>query len=75
MGERTCAYRILVGRSEVRRPLGRPRWEAKIKMDLMKWDGGMDWIHLALVRDRWCALVNVVKNHWVPQNVRYFFTS
>jgi len=40
MGERTGAYRILVGRSEVRRPLGRPRWKDNIKIDL-KWDGGI----------------------------------
>jgi hypothetical protein len=40
MGERTDAYRILVGRSEVRRPLRRPRWNNNIKMDLKKWDEG-----------------------------------
>ena len=66
MGERTGAYRILVGRSEVRRPLGRPRWEDNIKMDLKKWGGGMDWIHLTLDRERWWALVNAVMNLWVP---------
>jgi hypothetical protein len=50
MGERRCAYRILAGRHEGRRPLGRPRprWEGNIKMDLqaVKW-GGMGWITLA----------------------------
>jgi hypothetical protein len=42
MGEERGAYRILVGRPEGRRPLGRPRrrWEDNIKMDFMKWDGG-----------------------------------
>jgi hypothetical protein len=48
------AYRVLVGRSEGRRPLGRPRirWEYNIKIDLQEvgW-GGMDWIALALDRD------------------------
>jgi hypothetical protein len=48
-------YRVLVGKPEVKRPLGRPRtrWEDNIKMDLRKWDvGGMDWIELAHYRDR-----------------------
>jgi hypothetical protein len=65
MGEKRDSYRILVGRPEGRRPLGRPRgrWEDNIKMDLqeMGW-GGMDWIELAQDRDRWWALVNVVMN-------------
>jgi hypothetical protein len=50
------AYRALVGKPEGRRPLGRPRrrWEDNIKMYLreVRW-GGMDWINLALDRDRW----------------------
>jgi hypothetical protein len=57
--------RILVGRPEGRRPLGRPRrrWEDNIKMDLQAvgWEG-MDWIELAKDRDRWRALVNAVMN-------------
>jgi hypothetical protein len=69
MGEKRCAYRILVGRPDGRRPLGRPRcrWEDNIKMDLqeVEW-GGMDWIELAQDRDRWRALVNAVTNLWVP---------
>jgi hypothetical protein len=63
------AYRILVGRPEGRKPLGRPRhgWEDNIKMDLhdMGW-WGMDWIELAQDKDRWQALVNAVMNLRVP---------
>jgi hypothetical protein len=55
MGEGRGAYRILVGRPEGMRPLGRPRhrWEDNIKMDLQEvgW-GGMDWIDMAQDRDR-----------------------
>jgi hypothetical protein len=57
--------RILWGKPEGRRPLGRPRskWEDNIKMDLREvgW-GGMDWINLAQDRDRWRALGNTVMN-------------
>ena len=55
MGERRGVYRILVGKPERRRPLGRPtrRWEDKIKMDLQKVGcGGTDWIELAQDRER-----------------------
>jgi hypothetical protein len=69
MGEGRGAYRILVGRPEGRRPLGRPRhrWEDNIKIDLQEvgW-GGMDWIDMAQDRDRWRALVNAVMNLRVP---------
>jgi hypothetical protein len=69
MGENRNAYRILVGKTEERRPLGRPRrrWVDKIKMDLraIEWDG-MDWIDLAQDREQWRALVNMVMNLRVP---------
>jgi hypothetical protein len=69
MGEKRNARRILVGKSEGRRPLGRPRrrWVENIKMDLrvIGWDG-MDWVDLAQDRDQWRALVNTVMNLRVP---------
>jgi hypothetical protein len=61
--------RLLVGKPEGKRPLGRPRhgWVDNIKMDLGEiWRGGVDWIGLAQDRDRWRALVNSVMNLWVP---------
>jgi len=61
-------YRVLVGKLEGKRPLGRPRrrWE-DIKMDFQEVGcGGMDWIDLAQDRDSWRALVNAVMNIWVP---------
>jgi hypothetical protein len=65
MGEGRGAYRILVGRPEGRRPLGRPRrrWEDDIKMDLQEvgWED-VDWIDMAQDRDRWRAVVNAVMN-------------
>jgi hypothetical protein len=69
MGEERGMYRVLVGKPEERRPLGRPRcrWEDNIKMDLQEVEcGGMDWIGLAQDRDRCRALVNVVINLRVP---------
>jgi hypothetical protein len=62
-GKKRNAYRILVGRPEGKRPLGRPRhrWMDNIKMDFrdIGWDG-MDWIDLAQDRDAWKAYVNTV---------------
>jgi hypothetical protein len=69
MGEKKNAYRILVGKPEGERPLGRPRrrWVDNIKIDLreIRWDG-MDWLDLAQDRDQWRALVNMVMNFRVP---------
>jgi len=69
MGERRGAYRVLVGKPEGNRPLGRPRhrWEDNIKMDLQEVQCGvMDWIKLAQDKDRWQALTNALMNLWVP---------
>ena len=65
MGERRGEYRVLVGKLDGKRPLGRPRrrWEDNIKMDLQRGrSGGMDWIELALDRNRWRELVIAVMN-------------
>jgi len=68
MGEGRGVHRVLVGKPEGKRPLGRPRrrWEDSIKMDLREVGGGGDWMELAQDRDRWQALVNMVMNFRVP---------
>jgi hypothetical protein len=69
MGEDRGVHRVLVGKPEGKRPLGRPRrrWEDNIKMDLQKVEGGRGvWMELAPDRDRWQALVGTVRNFWVP---------
>jgi hypothetical protein len=69
MEDKRNAYRLLVGKPEGRRPLGRPRrrWLDNIRMDLVDvgWDD-VDWIGMAQDRDRWGALVNSVLNLRVP---------
>jgi hypothetical protein len=65
MGEGRGVYRVLVGKSEGKRPLGRlgRGWEDNIKMDIQEVGfGSMDWFELAQDRDRWRALVNAVMN-------------
>jgi hypothetical protein len=65
MGEETKVYKVLVGKPEGKRPLGRPsrRWKDGIRMDLREIGlGGLDWIRLAQDRDRWRAVVSVVMN-------------
>ena len=68
MGDGRGVHRVLVGKLESKRPLGRPRrrWEDNIKMDLQEVGGGEDWMELAQDRDRWWALVNTVMNLRVP---------
>jgi hypothetical protein len=63
------AYKISVGKSEGKRPCGRPRgrWEDNIRMDIREtgWEG-LDLIHLAQDSDQWLALVNTVMNLGAP---------
>ena len=76
--ERRGVYRVLVGKFEGKRPLGRTRcrWEDNIKMDLQEVGyGGMDWIELAQDMDRWRARVNAVMNIRVPLNAGNFLTA
>jgi hypothetical protein len=71
MGEKRNAYRLLVGKPEGKRPLGkqRRRWGDNIRLDLgeVGW-GDVDWIGLAQDRNRWRALVISVLNLRVPRN-------
>ena len=65
MGEGRRLYRVLVGKPEGKRQLGRPRrrWEDNIKMDHREVGGGCgDWMELAQDRERWRALVSTVRN-------------
>ena len=69
MGEKRGVYRVLVGKPEGKRPLGRPRRRCgdNIKMNLQEGGcGDMDWIELAQDRDRWRTLVTAVMNLRVP---------
>jgi hypothetical protein len=64
MGEKRNEYRLLVGKAEGKRPLGRPRrrW---VDLGEVGW-GDVDWIGLAKDRNRWRVLVNLVLNLWIP---------
>jgi len=65
MGEERVVYRVLVGKPEGKRPLGRPRcrWVDNIRMDFQEVGCGyMDWIGLAQDRDRWRTLASAVTN-------------
>ena len=69
MEEGRGVHKVLVGKPEGKRPLGRPRlrWEDNIKMDLKEVGRGCgDWMELAQDRDRWRALVSTVMNLRVP---------
>ena len=70
MGEGRGVHRVLVGKLEGKRPVGRPRrgWEDNIKMDIQEVGGGCgDWMELAQDRDRWRTLVRTVRNFRVPK--------
>jgi hypothetical protein len=69
MGEERGVYRVLVGKHEGKRALGRARhgWEDNIRMFLHEVGcGSIDWIGLAQDRHRWWTFVNAVMNFWVP---------
>jgi hypothetical protein len=69
MGKGRGVWRVLVGKPEGKRLLGRPRrrWENNIRTELQEVGCGcVDWIGLAQDRDRWRALVSAVMNLWVP---------
>ena len=71
-------YRVLVGKPEGERPLGRPRrrWVDNIRADLQEVECGYtDWIGLAQDRDRWQTLVSAAMNLRVPRNAGNFLTS
>jgi hypothetical protein len=68
MGEERKVYKVLVGKPEGKRPLGRARrrWEEGMRMDLREIGlGGVDRIRLSQDRDRWRAVVSAVMNIWV----------
>jgi hypothetical protein len=71
VGEERKVYKVLAGKPEGKRPLGRPRhrWEDGIRMDPREIGlGGVDWIQLAQDRDRWQAVVSAVMNLWVHRH-------
>jgi hypothetical protein len=73
---RKKVYKVLVGKPEGKRPLGRPgsRWECGVKVHRreMGWEG-VGWVHLAQDRDRWRAVMNAVMNLWVLVPRRQFY--
>jgi hypothetical protein len=78
MVEERDVYRVLVGKPEGKRSLGRPRrrWEDNIRMDLQELGCGCEeWIELDQDRDRWRALMSAVRNLRVPLNAGNFLTS
>jgi len=68
IGEGGGVHRLLVGKPEEKRPLGRPRrrWEDNIKMDLREVGEDGDWMELAQDRDRWRTFLNTVMNFRIP---------
>jgi hypothetical protein len=78
MGEKTRLYRVLVGKPEGKRPLGRYRHrrEDNIKINLKGTRcKSMDWIYVIQDRDNWQTFANIVMDLWVPKNVKNFLTS
>jgi hypothetical protein len=78
MGEDSGVHRMLVGKSEVKRPLGRPRriWENNIKMDLQEVGGDRgDWIELAQDTDRWAGTCGYGEELSSSINAGNFLTS
>jgi hypothetical protein len=76
MGQGKGVYRVLVGRPEVKRPLGRPgrRWEENIKLDLREIGiDGANWIRLAQDRVHWRAFMNTVMSLRVPYRKQDIF--
>jgi hypothetical protein len=77
-GTRRNVLKILTGKPERKRPLGKPRrrWVKNIKMNLREIGlGGTDWTDVAQDRDQWRALVNTVMNLQVPQNIEKVFNT
>jgi hypothetical protein len=77
-GEKRDMYRLLVGKLEGKRPLGRPRcrWVDNIEMDLGEIGcGGVDWICLDQYRDKWRTLVNMLINLQLPCNAGSFLSG
>jgi hypothetical protein len=78
MGERRVVYRVLGGKPEGKRPLGRHRrrWKDNIKIDIQEMGyEGKNWIEVVQDRDGWRALVNKVMNLRVPKNAGNFLTD